>query len=92
MSVKCVRKYEAEDGSLHDSSRDAFAHNAQFKVLKNVKKLLEMAAGGSPGTSHLSFVNTPALATAMRDEMNKILAYHREYTGKIKVKKKLTTP
>lgn len=81
MSVKCVRKWEAEDGTLHNSQREAVIQNAQYKILKNLRTLLDKA--GQTGINHITLLNDAKLAVAMRDELNNVLHFHREYTGKI---------
>lgn len=51
----------------------------------NIKTLLDSSGNNTaPSTTHISIVNRPELAVKLRDELNKVLDYHRNYTGKIK--------
>lgn len=84
MVVKCVRRYQSSDGKLHESEKDARKHDAQFSLLTDIKTQLDAAGNNTaPSTTHISLLNKPELAVKMRDTLNKVLEYHRVYTGKV---------
>lgn len=84
MTVKCVRRYQSSDGKLHESEKEARKHDAQFSLLTDIKMQLDAAGNNSsPSTTHISLLNKPELAVKMRDALNKVLDYHRNYTGKV---------
>ena len=85
MSIKSVRKYQSDDGKLHDSMQEAYKHNAQFKILDSMRNLLADSAATTQ-TLPITLLNNPKIAAEVRDQMNKILDYHRRYTGKVKKK------
>lgn len=83
MSIKSVQRYQTSDGKLHDDKTSALKHEACSKVLTGVKTLIEKASISGFGCTHIDLVNKPELARAMRDQMNKVLEYHRNHTGKL---------
>lgn len=80
--VKVVHKYQADDGTVHDSMEDAYKHDALQKVMSKTKKIFQ-DVGLNTSTVYLDFVNKPQVATQMRDAMNRVLDYHRRY-GKLR--------
>lgn len=94
MSVKCVRMYQSEDGKLFETVTEANKYNAQYKLLTNIKAVLHQAGYSTtdPGGVHISLLNKPELAAKLRDELNKVLEYHRNYTGKVKKKVVVKAP
>lgn len=85
MNVKAVTVFESEDGQRHESREAAMAHNAHAKVLDRVRKVLAdpKFGGHTPAMIASSLVSDPALATGLRDALNKSLEFHRTY-GKLK--------
>jgi hypothetical protein len=83
MSIKAIRVYQTSDGKTHTSMDAASRHEAQYKVFAGVKTVLDKASVQGQCMAYLDLVNKPKLALAMRDQMNKVLEYHRNHTGKL---------
>lgn len=76
-SIQSVRMYKAEDGSLHSTMEAAYAHNAQYKCLSQMREIFRNLSVNP----HIGLMNNPEIAIQMRDAMNKVLDYHRRYKG-----------
>lgn len=87
MTIKSVSRFETQDGRLFEDRQDALRHDAQSKVLRQIKTILQENNVGSVAANlALDLLNKPAVATALRDALNKSLDYQRRY-GKLKVAK-----
>lgn len=80
--IKVVHKYQADDGTIHDSMEAAYKYDALQKVMARTKKIFQ-DVGLNTSTAYLDFVNNPQIASKMREAMNRVLDYHRRY-GKLK--------
>lgn len=84
MSVKAIRMYQSEDGKVHPTLAAAHQYNAQQKVMAAVKTTLaETTPSMQMSLLHIDLVNNPNAAAKLRDQLNKVLDYHRNY-GKLK--------
>lgn len=79
MSVKAITMYRSEDGRTHETRAEALKYDALQKNLANVKTLLAPYATNCTNTLFLDLTNNVKLITAMRDQLNKALEYHRYY-------------
>lgn len=76
MTVRAVTMYEAEDGKQFRSITQARRHDRVSKLMASIKANLQEADRG--GSAFITLTNNEALATKMRDDLNKVLRYHRD--------------
>lgn len=89
MPIKAIRMYQSEDGKVHSTMPEATKYNAQQKALSGVKAALAAATPSLRGDLlPIDLLNNPKAAAELRDQLNKVLEYHRNY-GKLK---KVATP
>jgi len=86
MVIRAITKYVSEDGTEHESIEEARRYDAMFKGMSAIKSALQKASPtNSLGTIHIDIANNPNNIIALRDALNTMLTYHRNY-GKLKPK------
>lgn len=84
MAIKAVTMYQSEDGKVHTDIVEARKYDSQQRVMSGIKLALATATPSQQwGLLHMDLCNNPSAAKLLRDQLNKVLDYHRNY-GKLK--------